>query len=109
MLRLVLLLIGLGGTAAIAAQESRGRPALPRQLLSASMAVAGSLCGFVAVQTAFRLGRLARNREALQPKEPTNSCLVEAWRWVVVGGAFATKAALGIGFWVGLLHVFKDL
>ena len=108
MLRLALLLIGLGGTAALAA-DLEGRSAFPRQILVASMAVGGSFCGFAAVQTAFRLGRLTRNREALQPREPTSSCLVEAWRWVVGAAAFLMKAGLGIACWALVFEYFKSV
>ena len=107
MLRLALFLIGLGGTAAMAADA--GRPStFPRQLFVMSMAAGGSICGFLAVQTVFRLGRLSRNPEALQPKAPTESCLVAGWR--ATGGfiAFLVKASLGIASWVILHEAFKS-
>lgn len=107
MLRLVLFLIGLGGTALLAAEESRGRSTFPRQLFVASMAAGGSICGFAAAQTAFRMGRLARNRDALQPKEPTSSCLLAGWRMTAGAASFLVKASLGIASWVVLLEAFK--
>ena len=104
---MILLLIGLGGSAALAA-DLEGSSTLPRQLLVATMAAAGSVCGFVAVQTAFRMGRLARNREALQPKEPTTSCLIAGWRLTTGFVAFGVKGALGIGLWFAVFQFSQD-
>ena len=108
MLRLALLLIALAGTAAVAATTDEASAASSGPL-PATMAVAGSICGFVAVQTAFRLGRLARNREALQPRTPAESCLVAGWRVSTGLLAFLVKAGLGVGLWAAVFDFSRDV
>lgn len=107
MLRLALLLVALAGTAALGAElDRRSRSSKP---LAVTMAVCGSIVGFLAVQTAFRLGRLARNREALEPKAPTDSCLVAGWRATTGFTAFLVKAVLGVGLWVAVFNLSRDV
>lgn len=108
MLRLALLLVVVGGTAALAGRLDR-RPTASIKPLKVALAVAGSAFGFVAVQTAFRLGRLARNRDALQPRAPTESCLVAGWRAVTGSAAFLVKAVLGVGLWAAVFDFCRDV
>ncbi|HYF00532.1 MAG TPA: hypothetical protein VEJ18_16550, partial [Planctomycetota bacterium] len=77
--------------------------------LKVALAVAGSACGFIAVQTAFRLGRLACNRDALQPRAPTESCLVAGWRAATGSAGFLLKAVLGIGLWAAVFNYTRDV